>query len=68
MKFKKLTVAALIALGISATAVSNSVNAACPCNSDLPKVSAPCEKVSKKCNKCHKAKPKCKCQKTEEIN
>ncbi len=68
MKFKKLTVAALIALGISATAVSNAANAACPCNSDLPKVSAPCEKVTKKCNKCHKAKPKCKCQKSEEIN
>lgn len=68
MKFKKLTVAALIALGISATAVGNAANAACPCKSETPKVSAPCEKISKKCNKCHKAKPKCKCQKSEEIN
>ena len=68
MKFKKLTVAALIALGITATSIGNAANAACPCKNETPKVSAPCEKVSKKCNKCQKAKPKCKCQKSEEIN
>lgn len=65
MKFKKLTVAALIAMGISATAISNAM-AACPCNSnyDNKTLKAPCEKVQKhdKCNKCHKQKHKCKCK------
>ena len=68
MKFKKLTLAALIALGISATAVSNAAMAACPCKSETPKVSAPCEKVKTKCNKCHKEKPKCKCQSQSDTN
>ena len=63
MKFKKLTVAALIALGISASALSNAI-AACPCG-DKAEVKAPCEKVSKKCDKCHKQKTKCKCKKDE---
>ena len=47
MKFKKLTVAALIALGIGATSVGNTAMAACPCNSQSQTMSAPCEKVSK---------------------
>jgi len=68
MKFKKLTLAALIALGISATAVSNAAMAACPCKSETPKLSAPCEKVKTKCNKCHKEKPKCKCQSQSDTN
>ena len=61
MKLKKLTVAALIAMGISATAVSTTM-AACPCKSDFDNkhLKAPCEKVSKKCDKCHKEKSKCK--------
>ena len=63
MKFKKLTVAALIALGISGTAVTSAM-AACPCSSaEKPQLSTPCEKVTNKCGKCHKAKTKCKCQK-----
>ncbi len=66
MKFKKLTVAALIAMGISATAISNAM-AACPCNRDIDtqSVKAPCEKVTNKCDKCHKQKSKCKCKKEE---
>ena len=65
MKFKKLTVAALIALGISASALTNAM-AACPCGDSAKKeVKAPCEKVSNKCDKCHKQKAKCKCQKEE---
>ena len=66
MKFKKLTVAAMIAVGISAGALSNAL-ASCPCNDvSQDNVIAPCEKVTPKCNKCHKQKSKCKCQKEEE--
>lgn len=68
MKFKKLTVAALIALGIGAANIGNAANAACPCKTDTQTVNAPCEKVSDKCNKCHKKKSKCKCQKSETTN
>ncbi|MGN0017832.1 MAG: S-layer homology domain-containing protein [Candidatus Gastranaerophilaceae bacterium] len=66
MKFKKLTVAAMIAVGISAGALSSAL-ASCPCNDvSQDNVIAPCEKVTPKCNKCHKQKSKCKCQKEEE--
>ena len=62
MKFKKLTVAAIIAAGIT-TAGLSSVMASCPCNMNND-VAIPHEKVKKqKCDKCHKSK--CKCQKED---
>ena len=66
MKFKKLTVAAMIAVGISAGALSSAL-ASCPCNEvSQDNEIAPCEQVTTKCDKCHKKKSKCKCQKNEE--
>ena len=59
MKLKKLTVAAMLAVGISTMSFASAM-AACPCNKVKEK--APCEKVTQKCDKCHKAKTKCKCQ------
>ena len=66
MKLKKLTVAAMIAVGISAGAISDAL-ASCPCGASSENTTiAPCEKVTNKCNKCHKQKSKCKCKKDEE--
>lgn len=60
MKLKKLTVAAIIAMGITATSFASAM-AACPCNEvSQPELKTPCEKTTpKKCDKCHKTKCKC---------
>ena len=55
MKFKKLTMAAVLALGISAFTINN-VMAACPCNQEMPTVTGgacPCEnQLNDSCDKC----------------
>lgn len=80
MTIKKLTVAAVVAVGIATCSLTQAM-AACPCSEPLPTVTGPacpietmpvvtgaacpCEKPAPKCNSCKKALPDCGCQKAE---
>ena len=70
MSIKKLTVAAAIAVGITASSIT-SVLAACPCTQEkLPVVTGaacPCENIQPQttCPRCNKIKSDCGCQKAQ---